>query len=236
MQKWTLTKIKKELKTIKELGWIKSNRKNNTGIGKTLEDYLGIKENNIALPDFGVMELKSQRIGTSSMMTLFTKKPEGITNAEILSQFGYPDPEFKKHKILHQTITSGKKNARGFHYKIDSKKDRLLILHNKTILGYYGLEFLRKKSAEKIGNGLILVFAHSKKIKGVEYFHYTEAWLLKNIDPTKFITLSKYDIRLGVYRSGKNLGKPHDHGSAFRLTRLSEKTFPLLFKTHKRIL
>ena len=55
MQKWTLLKIKKDLKALKELGWIKSNRKHNTGIGKTLEDYLKIKENNIALPDFGVI-------------------------------------------------------------------------------------------------------------------------------------------------------------------------------------
>ena len=236
MQKRTLAQIKKTLKELSEKGWIKSNRSHNTGIGKTLEDYLGITENNIALPDFGVMELKSQRAGTASMMTLFTKKPEGITNAEILKRFGYPDPEYPQHKILHQTITNGKKNGRGFHCKVDEKQGKLLILKNRTVLGYYGLDFLREKAAEKIGNGLILVFAECKKIKGQEYFHYTEAWLLKDIDPKQFLALSKYDIRLGVYRSGKMIGKPHDHGSAFRLTRLSEKTFPVLFKTHKRIL
>ncbi|OGI62734.1 hypothetical protein A2W78_00055 [Candidatus Nomurabacteria bacterium RIFCSPLOWO2_12_40_14] len=107
MQKRTLTQIKKDLKELSEKGWIKSNRKHNTGIGKTLEDYLGITENNIALPDFGVMELKSQRINTISMMTLFTKSPEGITNSEIRKRFGYPDPEFPKIKILHQTISDG---------------------------------------------------------------------------------------------------------------------------------
>lgn len=236
MQKRTLAQIKKALKELSEKGWIKSNRSHNTGIGKTLEDYLGITENNIALPDFGVMELKSQRAGTASMMTLFTKKPEGITNAEILKRFGYPDPEYPQHKILHQTITNGKKNGRGFHTKVDEKQSKLLILKNRTVLGYYELDFLRLKGAEKIGNGLILVFANCKKEKRQEYFHYTEAWLLKDIDPKQFLALSKYDIRLGVYRTGKNAGKPHDHGSAFRLTRLSEKTFPLLFKTHKRIL
>ncbi|MDO8575531.1 MAG: MvaI/BcnI family restriction endonuclease [bacterium] len=236
MQKRTLTQIKKDLKKISEKGWLKSNRKHNTGIGKTLEDYLNITENNIALPDFGVMELKSQRAGTSSMMTLFTKKPEGITNAEILKRFGYPDPEFPQYKILHQTITNGKKNGQGFHCKVDYKQGRLLILKNRTVLGYYKLDFLLLKATEKIGNGLILVFANCKKEKGHEYFHYTEAWLLKDIDPEQFLKLSKYDIRLGVYRTGKKAGKPHDHGSAFRLTRLSEKTFPLMFKTHKRIL
>ena len=236
MQKWTLAKIKQALKDLSAKGWVKSKRTHNTGIGKTLEDYLGLTENNIALPDFGVMELKSQRSGTVSMMTLFTKKPEGITNAEILKRFGYPDPEYPEHKILHQTITSGKKNAMGFHCKIDEKGGNLLIVKNKTALGYYDLEFLRQKAIEKIGNGLILVFAENKTERGAEYFHYTEAWLLKDIDPVQFLALSKYDIRLGVHRSGKNRGKPHDHGSAFRLTRLSEKTFQLLFRTHQRIL
>lgn len=236
MQTWTLAQIKKALGNLSGKGWVQSNRTHNTGIGKTLEDHLGITENNIALPDFGVMELKSQRSGTASMMTLFTKKPEGIKNSEILKKFGYPDPEYPEHRILHQTITNGKKNARGFHCKIDEKDGKLLILKNRTVLGYYELEFLRRKAAEKIGNGLILVFADSKKENGQEHFHYKEAWLLKDLDPKQFLALSKYDIRLGVYRSGRNAGKPHDHGSAFRLARLTEKTFPFLFRTHERIL
>jgi hypothetical protein len=236
MQKLTLPQIKKSLKELYKKGWVKSNRAHNTGVGKTLEDYLGLTENNIALPDFGVMELKSQRTGTISMMTLFTKKPEGITNAEILAKFGYPDPEYPEHKILHQTITNGKKNGRGFYCQIDEDQEKLLIMRHRKVLGYYTLEFLKQKAIEKIGDGLILVFADCRKINNQEYFHYKEALILKGIDPVKFLELSKYDIRLGVYRSGKNIGRPHDHGSAFRLTRLSEKTFPILFKTHRRIL
>lgn len=40
-----------ELGKIKAIGWIESRRKSDTGIGKTIEDYLGIKENNIGEPD-----------------------------------------------------------------------------------------------------------------------------------------------------------------------------------------
>ena len=151
MQKRTLTQIKKALQKLSEKGWIKSNRLHNTGIGKTLEDYLGITENNIALPDFGVMELKSQRLKTLSMMTLFTKSPEGITNAEIRKRFGYPDPEFPKIKILHQTISGGKRNGMGFQATIDEKQGKLLILKKGKLLGYYSLTFLRQKAVEKIG-------------------------------------------------------------------------------------
>jgi len=233
MENRTLAQIVKALRELSEKGWIKSNRSHNTGIGKTMEDYLGITENNIALPDFGVMELKSQRLGTVSMMTLFTKSPEGITNSEIRKRFGYPDPEFPKVKILHQTISDGKINKMGFQATINEKQGKLLILKKGKLLGYYSLAFLKKKAIEKIGDGLILVRAETKKIQGTEYFHYKDAYVLKEIDPTKFLAHSKYDIRLGVYHSGKNAGKPHDHGSAFRLT---EKSLTLLFKIQKKIL
>lgn len=233
MQKRTLAQIKETLKELSEKGWIKSNRRHNTGIGKTLEDYLGITENNIALPDFGVMELKSQRINTASMMTLFTKSPEGITNAEIRKRFGYPDKEFPHVKILHQTISDGKRNRMGFHAKIDEKQGKLLILKKRKVLGHYNLKFLRQKALEKIGDGLILVRAATKKMRGHEYFHYKDAYVLKEIDPAKLLAHSKYDIRLGVYHSGAKAGQPHDHGSAFRL---AEKTLPLLFKIQKKIL
>lgn len=47
MQRRTLTQIKKALGELSKKGWIKSDRSHNTGIGKTLEDLLGIKENNM---------------------------------------------------------------------------------------------------------------------------------------------------------------------------------------------
>ena len=46
---------------IKSMGYVPSHRKGPTGIGKTLEDLLGITENNIPGPDFSNYELKSGR-------------------------------------------------------------------------------------------------------------------------------------------------------------------------------
>ena len=57
------------------MGWIKTHRSGPTGIGKTLEDLLGIVENNIDGPDFGDYELKSCRLNSNSMLTIFTKTP-----------------------------------------------------------------------------------------------------------------------------------------------------------------
>lgn len=233
MKNWTLSQIKKSLKEVSDKGWVKSRRIHDTGIGQTLEHCLGLDENNIALPDFGKMELKSQRINTSSMLTLFTKSPEGISNAEIRERFGYPDKEYPKIKIVHQTITNGKDNGRWFGCEVDELEGKLRVKRKGEHIGYYDLNFLKQKAIEKIGNGLILVLAETKKEKGHEYFHYIEAYLLKDLDPVRFLEHSKYDIRLGVYHSGEKAGQQHDHGSAFRLT---EKSIPELFKIKTKIL
>ena len=57
---------------LKSKGYVKSLRSGPTGVGKTLEEYLGLKENNLYLPDLDNVELKAHRDGSSNMITLFT--------------------------------------------------------------------------------------------------------------------------------------------------------------------
>ena len=70
-----LEEILGKLKELKAKGYIKTHRAGQTGIGKTLEDLLGIEENNIPISNTTFAELKSARKGSLSMLTLFTKSP-----------------------------------------------------------------------------------------------------------------------------------------------------------------
>ena len=70
-----LEEIIRKLKELKTKGYIKTHRAGQTGIGKTLEDLLGIEENNIPISNTTFAELKSARKGSKSMITLFTKSP-----------------------------------------------------------------------------------------------------------------------------------------------------------------
>lgn len=72
---YTLEDFIREYRKIKEMGWIRTHRAGPTGVGKTLEDLLGIEENNHDAPDFGEYELKSCRVNSQSMLTMFTKTP-----------------------------------------------------------------------------------------------------------------------------------------------------------------
>lgn len=50
------------LREIQRMGWIQNQRHGNSGgIGNTLEDLLGIEENNLPIPNASEWELKCQR-------------------------------------------------------------------------------------------------------------------------------------------------------------------------------
>lgn len=85
----TYPEMVKKLKAIKEMGYIKTHRAGNTGVGKTLEDLLGIIENNIPSSDGAMIELKSARKNASGMLTLLTKSPlPPKANSVLLEKFG----------------------------------------------------------------------------------------------------------------------------------------------------
>src|SRR3989339_1227591 len=122
----TLPELKRKLKAIKALGFVKTHRKGDTGIGKTLEDLLGIKENNIPLPDIGeVAELKSYRKDAKSMMTLFTLEPlpkGGDRDRALLDSFGYSKRDNQRSKELHSTLSCKRYNAQNLKLKISKDK------------------------------------------------------------------------------------------------------------------
>ena len=70
----TLEDFISKYQNIVNTGWITTHRSGPTGIGKTLEDLLGIPENNLHEPDFGEYELKSCRINSKSMLTMLHKR------------------------------------------------------------------------------------------------------------------------------------------------------------------
>lgn len=50
-------KFSEALKAIKKKGYISSHRSGDTGVGKTLEDELGIEENSVQAADLGTVDI-----------------------------------------------------------------------------------------------------------------------------------------------------------------------------------
>ncbi len=206
--------------------WVKSNRSHDTGIGKTLEDLLGIEENNIPGPDGENVELKSIRMRSSSMITLFTKSPKPSDSIRmLLEDYGYPSRNDPNRKVLHVDLYGNKITViKGVpSLKLKVLPDRINIESvNGNIYGGWNNKSL-KESFERKMYRVLLVKADRKGSKDNEEFNYKEAWVLMGFSFERFISLInkgivKVELRLGLHpKGGKNEGKLHDHGTAFRV-------------------
>ncbi|MCA1901939.1 MAG: MvaI/BcnI family restriction endonuclease [Candidatus Hydrogenedens sp.] len=214
-------KLIQKLREIKKMGWIKTHRAGNTGVGKTLEDLLGIAENNVPGPNAAMIELKSARKNVSSMLTLFTKSPlPPKANSTLLDKFGYPSTKNGKTKRLETTVNAVKynqlKGKPGF--KIEIQEDVINLINiDGEILGYWDKETLKNSFERKLPK-LLYVKADARGSGSNEEFWYNEAWLLSGFDFKNFVKLLEQgiilvDIRIGQYPDGRT----HDHGTGFRV-------------------
>jgi len=228
-----INKVQEEFDRIKSLGFVRSTRPNNRdgGIGNTFEDLLGVEENNLKDPDFEGFEVKTHRFLNSSYITLFSKSPSFPKKANSILKERYGevrDSEFPDLKKLYASIFSHRWGLvyEKFKMKLDvnfsEKRIYLLVDDNKNISKdvYWNFKDL-SDGLNKLEN-LFSVSAKSKIVDEETYFHYDSAKVFLNIDFDKFINELKsgniqFDIRIGVHKSGPNYGKPHDHGSGFRV-------------------
>lgn len=68
---YTKPALIEKFKEIAAMGWVPNGRHGNAGgIGNTLEDLLGIAENNLPIPNAAEWELKAQRLLSSNMNSL----------------------------------------------------------------------------------------------------------------------------------------------------------------------
>lgn len=123
-----------KLKEIVNMGWIPNARKGNQGgIGNTLEDLLGIKENNLPIPNAAEWELKAQRLNTSSLTTLFHMEPSPLAIRFVpqvfLPKYGWLHMESGKsyapgEMSFRQTIHGLSRSDRGFMVIVDRKEKK----------------------------------------------------------------------------------------------------------------
>lgn len=71
---------------------------------------------------------------------------------------------------------------------------------------------------------LAVIKASSKNVNGIEMFEYHDCKIYSGFSFDVFRQLLieeviALDVRVGVYMSGKNVGKLHDHGYAFRIAK-----------------
>ncbi|MDR0728553.1 MAG: MvaI/BcnI family restriction endonuclease [Prevotellaceae bacterium] len=162
MKIYTKYSLIKEFRAIAQRGWIPNARQgNNGGIGNTLEDLLGIEENNLPIPNAAEWELKAKRLNTSSLTTLFHTEPSPravkFVSQILLPYYGWQHKEAgkkypKTELSFRQTIHGNSPSDRGFMVKIDRKKRKILISFDSSSVADIHKKWL-KIVRQRIGLG-----------------------------------------------------------------------------------
>ncbi|NJL96930.1 hypothetical protein HC766_00015 [Candidatus Gracilibacteria bacterium] len=215
-----INEIINRLKEIKKQGYIKSNRKGSTGVGKTLEDLLGITENNLSLPDFGEVELKSMRSGDNSMLTLFTfnKKAWKMDQLEAIEKFGSFDSNGRKG--LYYTLSTVP-NSHGLFTYVDKDSVQVRSIDGEVIVKWL-LDDLVEQFENKVKN-ILLVNAQVEERDEIEYFYYDRARLLSGGTENSILSNQFKEgqivIDLRLHKKVNSNSKPvsRNHGTGFRV-------------------
>ena len=225
-------KLIKLFKIIKSKSWIKFERRQENAdglLGNVFEDLIGIDENNKSEADYFDYEIKTKNHDSNALVSLFgcTIKSFPNANTEIREKYGVYDEKHPENKIFNTTIKHSKWNNHrgGYSFKLE-KNDHLYLRikeqnNDNTIdnNNYYWNEEEIIKRFNKIKNCCLIEGEIDKKNNLVKY---TKMIIFRNASIEKFWTLLKsddivVDFRIGVYLSGKNKGKTHDHGTGFRI-------------------
>ncbi len=212
-----LTTFKQKFYDIKARGFIKSHRKGDGGVGNTLENELGLKENCISGPDLEGNELKAARKGAGGKQTLFTKEGDWVVpQRDYVETYGFPHTT-KIGEMSGQSTVTKTVNKRGL--RIVTIDDYCAICHDNVIIVMWDWDTLIDQFAKKFP-ACVKVFADVEKREGVEYFHYNEAYRFIGTDKNLFRTaiendMIAIDIRM---RTQKMIGKSlRNRGTAFRM-------------------
>jgi len=234
-----------ELKKIKSFGWIKNARQGNVGgIGNTLEDLLGIEENNLPIPNAAEWELKTQRANTSSLTTLFHMEPSPravkFVPQILLPKYGwkhekagvkYPENEMS----FRQTISGKSRSDRGFMVIINREERKVLISFDSTTVAERHLAWLesvkKRNNLEELNPqpywGFDDLF-HKAGTKLINCF-YVQAEVKKEKEEeyfnyNKILMLQKFSIDKFLISLENNdvfvdfdARTGHNHGTKFRL-------------------
>lgn len=261
MKIYTKENLIAEFKVIASKGWIENARHGNAGgVGNTLEDLLGIEENNLPIPNASEWELKAQRINTTSLTTLFHTEPSPraikFVPQVLLLKYGWKHQEAglkypENEMSFRQTIHGKSASDRGFIVKIDRKEKKVLISFDKSkvserhsewlksVENQVGLEELNPQPywgfddlASKAGTKLLNCFYVQAEMKKIEGKEYYKY--------SKVTMLQKFNFEgfLKALEEGNILldfdaRTGHNHGTKFRMR---QNCLPQLYEKATEIL
>lgn len=220
----TLFEFSQKFAEIREMGYIRSQRKGPTGIGYTLETLLGIVENNDAHPDIEGVELKAHRTNSNNMITLFTfnNKAWKMPPLEAVKKYGSLDKDGRQG--LYYTMSRTPNSAGLFLHVTDND---ISVRHiSGSIIAEWQIITLSERFHQKLP-ALIFVSAFTEERDGIEYFNFHRVQLMKGTSAELLANQFRAENILVDLRLHDKGTMARNHGTGFRTF---EDKLPMLFR------
>ncbi len=240
-----LNQLIKEFKKIRERGWIKSLRKGTSGAGYTFETLINKHEDNLDIPDYGMIEIKTKQKFDNCNIKLFCITPDGDISSPIQyikEKFGYPDEDLREYLIFNGEVKSKEflPIGQNYLYKLEvdyiNEKLRLIVIDYSYNLVSKDISWsfkLLKEKLEKKLQYLAVIKVRNRVIHGETHYKYEwiEFYHLKGFkDFIKLIEDGYISIKfsIGVFKGEYRHGQIHDHGTQFTI---NEKDLKKLYNS-----
>lgn len=210
-----------ELQRIERLGFVRTLKSGDTGVGFTLEALLGLRPTNVRgvadlLYHGEPVELKTKRLTTDSMLTLFTCEPETrlLNDYDLIRRYGYPDA--KGRPALKITFGAGGREQHGLKLIYDPGFRAVSLVDAQTMIPQW--LWPESQFSRKLEN-LLFVRAEVQGKNITESFRYSEATLYRHLNPDAFAKMVAegsilVDLRAHI-KPGKTVAR--NHGTGFRM-------------------
>lgn len=210
--------------------WFESEVVADTGIGRTIETFLGIKMNSDKTPDYKGIELKSHREKRSSKKNvLFTQSPDWDiskmkSGREIVEKYGYFNED--GFKTYQNTVQCSVPNSQMLFLNVNHVNELLeLQKESKKVedVAVWRLIKLHQRLQVK-HRETFWIEVENEMNDGKEYFRY------KQIEHTKNPNIGQFDVLLeqNFITVDLLLCRPSGHGDTYSF-KIKKKGMPLLF-------
>lgn len=255
MKTFTKEELIIALREIRDLGFVPCRRAgNHGGIGNTLEDLLGIEENNLPIPNASEWELKTQRLRTTSLTTLFHLEPSPqamrLVSNQLLPLYGWKHEQAgikygADEKSFRQTIHGNGRSDRGFKVVVDEQQRKVLISFDSKFVSPRHNEWLTDVQRKvglaelnpqpywgfddlfhKAGTKLLNCFYVQAQVKNISG---QECYHYSKITMLRKFSLDNFleGIKEGFILVDFDARTGHNHGTKFRLR---QNFFPRLYE------
>lgn len=201
-------------------------RRGDTAVGKSLEDLMGIAENNYPTADLKGVEFKAQRVDSGAHTTLFTRNPTAPLRGvhALLDRFGRQSGDPRYPLLFNTNFAAGRMTPYGGGaLSVDTNGDQVRLRHHGSAsietCAVWDLADIQPVLERKLAALAVLRAITRHDEQGVESYRFVGCDLFWGLETHRFMEAVQAG-RISIhFRVKGSLRACRNRGTAFRIDR-----------------